>query len=243
MRRWHRTRGFTLAELAVVTVVVALLLGSLLMPMGAQREQRAIAETQSALDDIREALIGFVLINGRLPCPDTSADPTLPGYGSEAAACTGDLAADGYLPWKTLGVREFDAWGNAWTQATTPRRGHWRYRIERRYADAAQARTLMLLPASSATPCPSGSPFPDDCLSIRNALGQALTDTTERPLAIVYSTGADGIANGHNASFEANRNAAPTYQSGERDVGFDDLPIWISRPLLASRMVAAGKLP
>ncbi len=55
--------GFTLVEMAIVLVIVGLLLGGLLMPLSAQVEQRRIGETQKALDEIKEALVGFAIAN------------------------------------------------------------------------------------------------------------------------------------------------------------------------------------
>jgi type II secretory pathway pseudopilin PulG len=65
----HRNFGFTLVELAMVLFIVSLLIGGLLMPLTAQNEIRGRQETDRALANIREALIGFAVVNGRLPCP------------------------------------------------------------------------------------------------------------------------------------------------------------------------------
>lgn len=62
-------RGFILMELTVVLVIVALLLGGLLIPLSAQRDGEAIRGTEKYLADIRDALLGFAVANGRLPCP------------------------------------------------------------------------------------------------------------------------------------------------------------------------------
>lgn len=68
--------GFTLIELAVVMFVISLLLGGLLLPMSAQMEVRGRQETDRSLANIRDALIGFAVINGRLPCPAVASIPT-----------------------------------------------------------------------------------------------------------------------------------------------------------------------
>src|SRR5512134_2344517 len=69
-----RERGFTLIELAVVIGVVALLLGSILVPLGTQVTQRNISTTRTSLSAIEEAIMGYALTQGRLPCPDTTGD-------------------------------------------------------------------------------------------------------------------------------------------------------------------------
>lgn len=219
-------RGFTLIEMAVAVVVIALLLGSILVPLATQVEQRKISDTRKVLEEIREALIGFAIINGRLPCPDTDSDPAAAGYGLEEASCAAAPVAEGYLPWKTLGVAEADAWGIRRTSAASPRIGDWRYRVDRNFAVA-----FSLTTGSSA-----------DALTVRDSAGNALTSTTERPVAIVFSAGPNTTADGQNAvtSFEASNGI---YQADVPSPTFDDILIWMSRLILFNRMVAAGKLP
>lgn len=220
----QRQRGFTLTELAIVLIIVSLLVGGMLVPLSVQRDIANVKETEKRLAEIRDALLGFAAINGRLPCPDTDNDPEAAGYGLEEALCSADLIAEGYLPWKTLGVSQFDAWGSTRTSATAPRIGDWRYRVDRNFAIAITLATT----------------FSTDSLTVRNNAGIALTSTTERPVAIVFSTGPNNVPNGENASFEP---AGGIYQAGERSPTFDDLTIWLSRPQLFNRMIAAGKLP
>ena len=112
-----RAAGFTLAEMAIVLVVVGLLLTSVLSTVSTQFEARNIGETQSRLNQIKEALTGFAQANGRLPCP---ADGTLvtgaTGAGLEEVVDTTSntcKSAANYrvLPWATLGLVETDVWG------------------------------------------------------------------------------------------------------------------------------------
>jgi prepilin-type N-terminal cleavage/methylation domain-containing protein len=72
----NRSSGFTLLELAMVLFIVSLLIGGLLLPLSAQNEIRGRQETDKALANIREALIGFAVVNGRLPCPAVASIPT-----------------------------------------------------------------------------------------------------------------------------------------------------------------------
>jgi len=215
-----------LIELAVAVLVIALLLGSILVPLNTQIEQRRTSDTRKAMDEIREALIGFAIINGRLPCPDTDSDPAAAGYGLEEAACSADPVTEGYLPWKSLGVAEMDAWGIRRTAAGSPRIGDWRYRVDRNFSVAFTLATG----------------FSADALTVRNSAGTALTSSTERPVAIIFSAGANTAADGQNAlaSFEP---TSGIYQADVPSSTFDDILIWISRPILFNRMVAAGKLP
>ena len=117
-----RQRGFTLAELAIVFVIVALLIGGTVLTLSAQTEARENTDTQRTLDQAREALIGFALRNGRLPCPAPGGGVAVETFCVEPTgpACTatqvvqthgrcwrnpGGLPAGiGFVPAATLGI-------------------------------------------------------------------------------------------------------------------------------------------
>jgi prepilin-type N-terminal cleavage/methylation domain-containing protein len=222
--------GFTLVEMAIVLTIVAILLAGLLPTISSQIEQSRRNDTRKQLEEIQQALIGYAIMNGRLPCPTTTADPANVNYGVADAVCTANAVSEGYLPWKTLGVTETDAWGSKRTSSASPWTGYWRYRVDRNFSSAT--------PFSLTTgfgACPGA-----DCLSVLDNAGNSLTSTTERPVAIVYSTGQNVTADGQNATFEPINGV---YQNDVPGPTFDDILIWISRPQLFNRMVAAGKLP
>jgi prepilin-type N-terminal cleavage/methylation domain-containing protein len=218
--RLHNQQGFTLVELAIVLVIVALLLGGMMMSMSAQRDVSNINETQKRLTEIRETLLGYAVINSRLPCPMplTVTNPADAMYGVAATSCA--AGTEGILPWKTLGVLEVDPWGTPRTLSTQSFDGYWRYRVAPSFA------TTFLLSTPSTT------------LSVINNTGNTLTEATEAPVAIVFSTGSDLVANGENGG-----TVNTIYRAGERTQSFDDLLIWIGRPLLFNKMIGAGKLP
>ncbi|HXU41643.1 MAG TPA: type II secretion system protein [Burkholderiales bacterium] len=115
--RRSRQRGFTLTELAVVFTIVVLLLGSLMYTLSAQMESRNIGDTQRRLEEARELVLAFAIVNGRLPCPASLASNS----GDESPAGTG-LCTDGYtgyLPARAIGFTPtdvqgygVDVWGN-----------------------------------------------------------------------------------------------------------------------------------
>jgi prepilin-type N-terminal cleavage/methylation domain-containing protein len=226
--------GFSLVEMSIVLAIVALLLGGLLPTISSQMEQQRRNETRKQLADIQQALLGFAIMNKRLPCPmpATITNPADANYGLAATSCSPSV--EGYLPWKTLGVSEIDAWGSKRTSTSSPWTGYWRYRTDQNFSNAGTPITLTT--NSSAL----------DALTIVDINWVSLTSATERPIAIVYSTGPDLTPNGKNALPFQVTNAV--YQSdvpGKNPdlTNFDDILIWISRPQLFNRMVAAGTLP
>ena len=112
----RQERGFTLAELAISMIIIALLIGGLLGPIGRQVDQSHVNTTQKQLEDIKEALLGYAVINRRLPCPDLTGDGLEDRLiaGANAGACgdpaIGTVQVLGTLPWATLNTGESDAW-------------------------------------------------------------------------------------------------------------------------------------
>lgn len=240
----HR-HGFSLVEMAIVLAIVGLLLGGLIPTISSQMEQQRRNETRKQLDEIQQALIGYAIINGYLPCPTTTADPSNANYGITDPSCNNAPAAEGYLPWKTLGVAETDAWSGK--RSTTSSPGYWRYRVDRNFAN-------------SLVPIILSTSFSADKLSIFNNSGSLVTPSpggcsgstpSECPIAIVFSTGPNLIGDGENTSpnievpgvFRSDVPRGDDKSTPSINEEFDDIMIWISRPQLFNRMVAAGKLP
>lgn len=220
-----RYSGFSLVEMSIVLVIVGLLLAGLLPTLSGQIENQRRIETTKQLNEIRDALFGFAIINGYLPCPTTTTNPSDTNYGIAPSSCTANPTSEGYVPWKTLGVTEMDAWGIKRTATTSSWIGYWRYRVDRSFA------------ASGVT---LSTTFSADQLAIKDSANNTITSTTERPIAIIYSTGPNLTVDGQNASFEG---TSGIYQSDTTSPTFDDIAIWISRPQFFNRLVAAGKLP
>lgn len=111
----HRRRacGFSLVEMAVVTAILALLIGSFAMRFSIQMDVQKEKETRKRLETIQTALIGYAVLNSFLPCPDTDDPPN--GSGIDDCGPTTAIDAEGGVPWKDLGLSEaevLDAWAS-----------------------------------------------------------------------------------------------------------------------------------
>jgi prepilin-type N-terminal cleavage/methylation domain-containing protein len=224
----RRHRGFTLVELAVVLAIFGLLLGILVIPLSTQVDQQRIGETERQLTAVREALMGFAIANGRLPCP---ASPIVPsgtaGAGTEnkpGAACA---AAEGVLPWATLGVPETDAWG-------------WRltYRVTLAFADDAAAgmqASFLITDAANINVNDAGG------VGIAAGASAAVVSHGKNGFGAFRSDGTQVGGAAGNELENADNDA--TFVSQIHGPTFDDLVVWVSANVLKSRLVAANRLP
>ncbi|HEX8612572.1 MAG TPA: hypothetical protein VF800_14900 [Telluria sp.] len=114
-KAWGRQRG---AALLLMLAVVGLGAASLLMSGVSKTDTRSGPERRSkaALAQAREALIGFALVNGRLP------RPALDGGGGREfdGRCDSEERCSGLLPWVTLGLAPGDGWGKLLRYSVTP---------------------------------------------------------------------------------------------------------------------------
>ena len=117
-------RGFTLVEIAIAIFIITILLGSILVPLTTQVENRNFDTTQRILDQAREALLGYAAANGRFPCPasptsngaETFATIPIPGNAGNGIcnpSVTGTSTWIGFLPAATIGFTPVDANGYA----------------------------------------------------------------------------------------------------------------------------------
>jgi prepilin-type N-terminal cleavage/methylation domain-containing protein len=245
-------RGFTLIEIALAVFILGLLVGSILVPLHTQVEQRQTRETQRQLEEIREALVGFALAKGYLPCPDRTsggagtandtANDGVEDYNTGTGACgvivataPPNLFSMGNVPWVTLGMGRQDAWGN-----------RLRYVVLSGFAQRSPATSVTL-----STNDNMGN------LRVCETAACALTLSTTAVAVILShgsnSYGAVNSANVTNAASpsadeventDADRNfvSRPRFTGGLATSEFDDIVIWLSRYTLFNRMTAAGSL-
>lgn len=256
----HVPGGFTLVEIAVVIVIVAMLLGALLAPLATQYSMRKNKEGERALSGIKEALLGFAVSNnGRLPCPDSDADGAIDGqedHGGGGVPGVDDcLDTEGVLPWQTLGIFPTDPWGRLY-----------RYQVTQPFAYLA----------STGQPPAAGRLDLSDVgtLTVQTRLeDKTAVDMTQTAVAVVWTTGANGNggmrlgtvttlappAVGTDEEINYSTTVSPTgymlrvqtpiagacdeAAAGQPYCEFDDLGTWISAPELFNRLVQAGLLP
>lgn len=226
------SHGFTLLEMALVLAIVALLLGSGLSLFSVQVEQQRIKDTRKILEDAKEALIGYAIINGRLPCP---AAPGTTGAESPVGGGVCTNFNNGFLPAITLGLSGTDSSGyltDAWGYRI-------RYAVTKNNSNAATTLNgLKNLPMASFIPdlyvcSTSTGTTPLNC-------GTATAYTTSA-VAVLISTGKNPAST--NPDEAANQNLNPVFVSHPQTDTFDDLLTWLPSTLLFNRMVQAGTLP
>ena len=116
----RKSRGFSLVEIAMVMAILGFVLTIGLKSTSAYLSAEKRQTTVARLAGIDAALVNYVAVQRRLPCP---ADGTV-ATGLEArTAATGVCTAmtTGVVPWVTLGLSEaeaLDAWNNRITYRT-----------------------------------------------------------------------------------------------------------------------------
>ena len=229
-----KNKGFSLVELAVVLVILGFVIGALLLPLQAQREQLFRSQTESQLETARRALLGFAQTNGRLPCPAiaTSAGLEDPVVGG---GCTSQL---GFLPAATLGIQPtdedgfaIDGWNNPIMYAVTQSDEG-----GTATADFTTSSDMSTVGLSALDPelvvCPLASTCPATYL-IDNAV------------AVIYSLGPTGTQASSGPDEDENPGVPGTdiqFVSHGPTPTFDHLVVWISPYLLYEAMIRAGQL-
>lgn len=179
-------RGFTLAEMAIVVLLISIAMTMGLKMVTANLDNAAYSETKSKQERIKIALIGFLRTNKRLPCPDNKTAVAADGLEPLPAppVCTAALA-DGYgiVPWQTLGIPRDtvqDGWGNYFT-----------YRVANGTAGSKNWTSI-----TASTPFDINElTTSTDALTIQelNAAGTALVTTTTKAVVVILSHGKNGF--------------------------------------------------
>jgi prepilin-type N-terminal cleavage/methylation domain-containing protein len=263
----QREGGFSLIEVAVALFIIAIFLGGILVPLTTQVAQRKTSDTQKALEDVKEALIGYAMAHGRLPCPASSTSRGFESFVGPvvgASACTNSY--NGFVPAETLGLQAtvvsaatlgrpptdppqsgyaIDAWGTPIRYAVTTSNNNafttFTPTMGMRYMTMP-----FLTPDLSVCAASPGSGVQTTC--------NAATVLVSSAPAVIYSLGPNAMTTGVAGVDEAaNLNVDQVFvyhvRSDVTDLSinpngqFDDIVTWLSANALYSRMVSAGQLP
>lgn len=264
--------GFTLVELAVVIAIVALLLGAILTPLATQHQLRKNKEAERELREIKEALIGFAITNGRLPWPDTDFVPD--GVENKPAGyflvpptpvtppCG---VCEGLLPWRDLGIAPTDPWGRLYLYRVAPEFG---YPVKTGQpagteqfdlSDKGDRNGFGAIKINTRDGNHADIVLSDDAAAVvvslgSNGAGGTTLDLGTIPPALANtdeSVNTDGTSSPvppapHFYTRQITLRGASGCSDptpGSEFCEFDDLVIWIPRVVLINRMVEAGRLP
>ena len=270
IRLARNANGFTLTEVAIVVVVVALLLSSLMYTLSAQVEQSNSEETRRRLDQARSLLLAYAIVHGRLPCPARSTS-FADEVRNAAGQCTDGVGEDyyggtlpggitgGLLPARTLGFQPvdpagfaIDAWGN-----------RIRYAVEKFVSGCSGPSTLPPFTSAANLKANGITCQPRDLLVCKSAIGISGTagatncgasanvlTNQNLVVALIHSAGKNFASVGAGGVDEAaNANGDPVFVShtpapaGAANGEFDDQMTWIAVGELYARLIAAGVLP
>ncbi len=230
-----RPKGFSLIELTIVLLISGLLLGTMLKPLGAKLDQSKRQRARQQLEEIYDALIGFAIVNGRLPCPSTKDSA-----GQEPAVCT---MGHGFVPSAALSISGYfdkaglllDPWNNPIRYSVsladsnvfgTPGR-----------ADFVSTDEMLLIGPQNLKP---------DLVICARITGDSCTSQNIRANqvpAVIYSQGKSSSNTEEERENADDDNVfssmAFSQLSGSE---YDDILIWLSDNVLFARMIQAGAL-
>lgn len=263
-----RFNGFSLVEMAIVLIILGFVLGALLLPFQAQRQQQAQTQTENTLEIAKRALLGFAQQHGRLPCPATAASNGVeqPLGGTVLASPVCAQGGVGFLPASTLGIQPTDAqgfaldgWNNrifyAVTQVNNPNFGALGLPDFTSVGEMSNIGISTMSPPPNQT-VPALNPDLRVCLSATNITANTcsvvppseVNFAINNAVAVIYSTGATGFQPVGGADEAANLNNDGVFvsheprSSNDPNGEFDHILTWISPFVLYNAMIEAGQL-
>lgn len=230
-----KNKGFSLVEMTVVIVILGLVLGALLLPLQAQRNQAFQTQTENTLETARRALLGFAQANGRLPCPAVAGSNGMEDPLPVTGTCTSQW---GFLPAATLGIQPtnsdgfaVDGWNNLIRYAIT----------------TANSNSFTTVNGMSNTTITALTPNLRVCADSTLANCSASTYLINNAVAVIFSTGSTAETGSGGADEDENLDNNDTVFVSQTPVvtagnEFDHLVVWLSPFVLYNAMIEAGQL-
>jgi len=216
---YSRSKGFSLLEMSIVLAIVGILLVGLIPSITAQVDQQHRNSTIKQMNEIKDALYGYAIVNGRLPCPAKASIAT----NTANAGISDCTLTMGVIPWATLGTSETDAWNRRFTYSTSSSF------ITANFSLASNGNLTVKTAATGGTNIASNIP----AVFISHG-SNGFGGYTTAGVALTTSSSPDEADNSDPDTIFVYHDFTPT---------FDDLVMWISPNILFNRMVTAGKLP
>ena len=211
----QKITGFTLVEMAIALVIIGLLATAFLTPLSAQLELNKNTEARKNLAEIKEALLGFAVINARLPCPDSNND----GLEDACANSNASARTEGNVPWATLGTDQLDPWSR-----------RYRYQMNNAFGVEFQLTT---------------SGVANGQIRVCTTASCANTEAVNVPIVLFSLGQNGGLAPTNLDELQNINGDKDFVSHEFTNVagGFDDHLVWISTNVLMNKMVSVGKLP
>lgn len=162
--------GFTLVEVAIVMIIGATLLAAFSSGYLVYVTRNKISTTVSHIEEIRQAIENYALLNGGYPCPAAPNAPlNTPAFGTATACAGGPAISAGNVPSRTLSIPDDftqDGWGNRILYVVT---------------------TAL---TNAAPPPPAGTP---GAISAQDGNGNSIVQPPNTAHYVLVSAGADSI--------------------------------------------------
>lgn len=226
--------GFTLLEMSIVLLIMGLLLGSVMQPMGAGVIERKRRQTLEQLVEIREALIGYASVHHRLPCP---VSPSAVISSSNVQTVTSEChVPHGYVPAAVLGISgSHDSSGfltDSWGMPI-------QYHVTLSDADSDGSADFTTVEEMREVGIQNLTPEYEVC----SAASCAQLRANRVPVVLLSTGGTQSSSDDENE----NQDSDNRFVSRDLDVvgadQFDDIVIWLSGNILFTRLLQAHVLP
>ena len=252
MQLTRTQRGFTLTEMAVVFLIASLLLATAMSTLNSQQERRDAEENTRRLNTAVDAVIGFALVNKRLPCPAVAGSTGIEAPAG-GGACTTNF--NGFLPAQSLGLQPTNSSGYLVDVYGNPIR----YAVASAITGTGCAGATPHFTSQANLKANGMSCKPNDIDVVCSLVGSGAdakcnstihVAATQTIAFVVFSTGKNGANTGvygadetENTNGDAKFVSHPVSDSNSVYGTFDDQLVMVPAGVLYNKLLGAGVLP